>query len=85
MLRPTTLPLWKHSIVVLMTMLFGTLAQAQAPAPDIDDPPIRVGRLSYITGQVSFSPSGNEEWVQARINRPIVTGDQLWADNDSRA
>jgi hypothetical protein len=34
---------------------------------------------------VSFSPGGNDEWVHASVNRPIVTGDKLWADNQARA
>ncbi len=49
------------------------------------DPSIRVARLGYASGAVSFSPSGDNEWVQARINRPMVTGDRLWSDANSRA
>ncbi len=36
-------------------------------------------------GSVSFQPAGETEWVQAVPNRPMTTGDQLWADRDSRA
>ncbi|MEO8537761.1 MAG: DUF6600 domain-containing protein, partial [Betaproteobacteria bacterium] len=70
-------------IVAIAALLLGSLAHGQAPA--VDDPPVRVGRLSFISGQVSFSPAGNDEWVQARINRPVITGDQLWADDNARA
>ena len=49
------------------------------------DPPTRVARLGFASGTVSFSPAGDENWVQARINRPLVTGDRLWADADGRA
>jgi hypothetical protein len=49
------------------------------------DPPVRVGRLGDIAGNVSFSPAGENEWVQAIINRPIITGDRLWADSGARA
>ncbi|HET9764338.1 MAG TPA: FecR family protein, partial [Casimicrobiaceae bacterium] len=66
-------------------MLSGALAYAQPQASPDTDPPIRVGRLAYASGQVSFSPAGNDEWVNATINRPLVSGDRLWADNDSRA
>ena len=48
------------------------------------DPPSRVARLGYMTGTVSFSPAGEDEWVQAMINRPLVTGDRLWADTGAR-
>jgi len=49
------------------------------------DPPSRVARLGYTTGIVSFSPAGESDWVQATINRPLTTGDRLWADAGSRA
>ena len=50
-----------------------------------DDPPARVARLGYMQGSVSFEPAGENEWVQAAGNRPMTTGDKLWADRDSRA
>lgn len=49
------------------------------------DPPGRVGRLNYIAGSVSFQPAGVTDWVPAVVNRPLTVGDQLWADQDSRA
>jgi hypothetical protein len=52
---------------------------------DGDDPPTRVARLSYVNGQVSFSPSGTDDWVAAVLNRPLTTGDKLWSDQNSRA
>ena len=36
-------------------------------------------------GSVSFQPAGETDWVQAVPNRPMTTGDKLWADKDSRA
>lgn len=53
-----------------------------ASAPD---PPGRVARLNYMDGAVSFQPGGENDWVGAVINRPLVTGDNLWADEASRA
>lgn len=50
-----------------------------------DDPPTRVARLGYMEGSVSFQPAGETDWVQAVPNRPMTTGDKLWADADSRA
>ena len=49
------------------------------------DPPSRVARLGYMTGAVSFSPAGESDWTQATINRPLTTGDRLWADAGARA
>jgi len=56
--------------------------QQQGPG---QDPPGRVARLSYTVGSVSFQPGGEGDWVQAVNNRPLTTGDNLWADKDSRA
>src|ERR1700687_3808551 len=52
---------------------------------DQDDPPSRVARLGYMQGSVSFQPAGESEWVEAAQNRPLTTGDRLWADQGSRA
>jgi hypothetical protein len=58
-------------------------AQAQAQAQFVD-PPTRVARLNYVQGAVSFQPAGEQDWLEADINRPLTTGDNLWADKDSR-
>jgi hypothetical protein len=50
-----------------------------------EDPPGRVGRLNFSEGSVSFRPAGENDWVTAVPNRPIVSGDDLWADENSRA
>jgi hypothetical protein len=49
-----------------------------------DDPPSRVARLNFIQGSVSLQPAGTEDWLDANPNRPLTTGDQLWADEGSR-
>ena len=49
-----------------------------------DDPPGRVARLNYIQGSISYQPGGENDWVQANPNRPLTTGDNLWADRNSR-
>jgi len=62
--------------------------QSQAQAQDQDeqqDPPGRVGRLNFSQGSVSFRPAGEDDWVTAVPNRPIVSGDDLWTDENSRA
>ena len=50
-----------------------------------DDPPGRVGRLSYVSGQVSYRPGDVDDWVAADFNRPLTTGDHLWTDDGARA
>ena len=49
------------------------------------DPPGRVARLNFSQGSISFRPAGEQDWVSAVPNRPMVTGDDLWADENSRA
>ncbi|MGA9938940.1 MAG: DUF6600 domain-containing protein [Candidatus Acidiferrales bacterium] len=56
---------------------------AQADATQAD-PPGRVARLNYIQGSVSLQPAGTQDWIDANPNRPLTTGDNLWADQDSR-
>jgi hypothetical protein len=74
---------------VLACLLLSLQALAQGPPPDqqapAQDPPTRVARLSYSVGSVSFQPGGEGDWVTAVKNRPLTTGDNLWADKDSRA
>ncbi len=75
-------------VTITMMSLACAFAYAQMPpgAADAgDDPPLRVGRLATFNGVVSYSPAGDDQWVAAQINRPIVTGDRLWADQDGRA
>src|SRR3984885_14118790 len=78
----------------LLALAFATaLLPARAAAQDQDqqaqdqqdDPPTRVARLGYMEGSVSFQPAGEQDGVQAVPNRPMTTGDKLWADKDSRA
>ena len=49
------------------------------------DPPGRVGRMSYVSGSVSYRPGDLDEWVPAQINRPLTTGDHIWTDEGGRA
>ena len=72
------------SLLVGVALLTTTMSQ-RAAAQDQDDPPGRVARLGYMQGSVSFQPAGESDWVQAVPNRPMTTGDRLWADQDSRA
>ncbi len=71
--------------LALSTAVLPTRARAQDQEDRQDDPPSRVARLGYMEGSVSFQPAGETEWVQAVPNRPMTTGDKLWADRDSRA
>jgi uncharacterized protein DUF6600 len=81
--RLRKLSLWSAVLAIVMsTGVLGTRATAQ---DDQDDPPSRVARLGYMEGSVSFQPAGESDWVGAVENRPMTTGDKLWADKGSRA
>ena len=71
------------SLVALLSL--AALAAPQRAAADDDDPPGRIARLSRAEGSVSFEPAGTDDWVDVVVNRPITTGDKLWADKSSRA
>ncbi|MBI3210071.1 MAG: hypothetical protein HYZ37_14395 [Candidatus Solibacter usitatus] len=62
-------------------MIVAALAMGVAFA----DPPARVARLNYMSGDVAFQPAGVEDWTDAVLNRPLTTGDRIWADKDARA
>ncbi|WP_131782232.1 DUF6600 domain-containing protein [Legionella gresilensis] len=48
------------------------------------DPPDRVARISFMDNVVSFLPAGANRWVKAKLNRPLIVGDSLWIDLDSK-
>jgi Family of unknown function (DUF6600) len=78
----------KHGLTFITLITFTLTLAFLAPqraAADQDDPPGRIARLSQADGSVSFEPAGTDDWVTAVVNRPMSTGDKLWADHDSRA
>lgn len=75
----------KHGLVLFGLLFTFAVLIPNRTLGDDEDPPGRVARLSYVDGQVSFSPVGTDDWVAAVLNRPITTGDKLWTDQDSRA
>ncbi len=87
-----TRKLWSWMVLlasVALLLQFSTIAKAQDQDNDdqdqAQDPPGRVARLNDSQGSISFRPAGEDDWVTAVPNRPMVTGDDLWADEDSRA
>jgi hypothetical protein len=70
-------PRWLAALCGAVALIVGATAAA--------DPPGRVARLAQISGAVSFSPAGEEDWVLAEPNRPYIAGDRIWADADARA
>src|ERR1035437_8032047 len=78
----------RRTIALLAVAVVSTALAQRAVAqdqPDQDDPPSRVARLGQMQASISFQPAGESEWVEAVRNRPMTTGDKVWADKDSRA
>ncbi len=74
-----------HRASLVALVLFSVVGVSIALADEESDPPGRVARLSYASGSVSLQPAGVEDWTDATVNRPLTTGDKLWADQNSRA
>jgi len=49
------------------------------------DPPSRVARLNYLSGNVSMQVAGANDWAPAEINRPFTLGDYLYTDEGAWA
>jgi hypothetical protein len=77
------------ALALILPVSIRAVAQtAEVPQDSADagqDPSGRVARLNYVEGSVSFQPGGESDWVDAVLNRPLVTGDNLWSDESSRA
>ena len=63
-------------------VLVGFLVAACLPGQDL---PGRVGRLSFLYGDVSFRPASVEEWAAATLNLPLSNADRLATAVDSQA
>ena len=77
-------PLLTSALLVVALPLRQGGDRPTADRPD-RDPPSRVGRLSYLSGSVSFRPGDVDDWTAATTNYPLHNGDHLWTDNDARA
>ncbi|MES2049751.1 MAG: DUF6600 domain-containing protein, partial [Pseudomonadota bacterium] len=65
--------------IALTVLLIHSSANAQ------EDPPSRVARLSYASGNLSLAVAGSDEWTDVPMNRPITVGDSLWVPERGRA
>jgi hypothetical protein len=71
--------------LLLASAAAALLALATLPAQAQPDPPAQAGRLSYITGNVSFQPVGSDDFGQAFPNLPLGPGDRIVTDSDGQA
>ena len=47
--------------------------------------PVRLARVSFVGGNVSWRPDANSQWSQASVNMPVQQGAQVWASGDGEA
>ena len=72
----------RRLILVLLALLAIAMSQAQESH---NDPPGRVGRISYLDGKVSFLPAGQSQWSEATLNYVVTTGDHIHTDKKAKA
>lgn len=78
----------KTSLILCAALL--TLFSITVRAGDDDDADddydvkARVVRISLIGGEVSLKRNGNQDWETLRLNYPLVEGDTVATENDSR-
>ncbi|MEP7097318.1 MAG: DUF6600 domain-containing protein [Dokdonella sp.] len=69
---------------IALACVLGVFAGSVAAQGASGDPPDRVARIGFMSGNVSFQAAGASEWAQASLNRPLGTGDKVYTDADSR-
>ena len=74
------------TLLSLLLTLFATGYSVRAEDDDADeyDEKARVVRISLIKGEVSLKRNGNSDWERARLNFPLVEGDTVSTDRESR-
>ena len=58
---------------------------AATPAFAQQEPPARVGRVAFVSGQLGFHGKGETAWSKASLNYPVAAGGAFWTDPKSRA
>ena len=94
-MRSTRRSIWRpgqafySTLLILFLTLITTTVVVRADETDDEsdeyDVTARVVRISLITGDVSLKRTGNTDWERARLNTPLVEGDAISTDRESRA
>jgi len=69
----------------ILAVLAALTALIAAPSLAQQVPPARVGRVSFVSGNLAFHTAGQTEWSAAGVNYPVATGASLWTDDEARA
>jgi hypothetical protein len=68
-----------------LVSLIALLLVAAVPAFAEEAPPSRVGRVSFVQGQLAFHMAGETEWSAAALNYPVAAGGNFWTAPQARA
>ncbi len=71
----------KSGLLILGLVSVGAVFAGAAVA----DPPGRVGRISFLQGEVSFQPPEQDFWTDASVNFPVTAGEAFWTGDGGRA
>src|SRR5579863_3195271 len=66
------------STAIGAAIVSGQMALAQ------NEGPVRMARISYVTGKVSWRPDGTVGWSRANLNMPLRQGAEVWLAPGSR-
>jgi len=71
-----------HRLLVSLMILIVAVA---VPALAQQQPPARVGRVSFVSGNLALHMPGDTQWSAGEVNYPVATGASLWTDAEARA
>jgi hypothetical protein len=80
-------------LVLAQLLPQAAFSQGFPPAPpggsmqdqQVGDPPARVGRLSRVSGTVSYHTQDDSQWSPAAANYPVTAGNAFWTEPDAQA
>jgi hypothetical protein len=72
----------KRLCLIILSAFLASPAAGEEPGADDY---VRIARLSYITGHVSFQHASDVDWSAASINLPVLPEDRIYTGADGRA
>ncbi len=88
-MKPKT---WISTVALLALGLMGAPsanAQAEQGSDQVATPPaagpVRLARVSFVEGNVTWRPDDSSAWSPATINMPLQQGSEIWVNGGGRA
>jgi len=84
-MRPTKFPLFLYLLLPLIILCLPAVTRADDKNDGDDyDVKARVVRINLIKGDVSLKRKDSSDWVNARLNAPLVEGDSIATGSNSQ-